>query len=126
MRNVSLRRRLFLLAAAAIVPLATMSGLGLLVLAQEQRVQAERASLDVSRALATAVDAELNRAVSVLEALATSLTLDHADTAGFYERATRVMATRPYWRNVLLADPFGAVLLDTGFPYGSALPPLAE
>ena len=126
MRNVSLRRRLFLLAAAAIVPLATMSGLGLLVLAQEQRLQAERASLDVSRALATAVDAELNRAVSVLEALATSLTLDHGDTAGFYERATRVMATRPYWRTVLLADPTGAVLLDTGFPYGSTLPPLAE
>jgi len=39
--GVPLRRRLFLLAAAGIVPLVVMSGIGLYALAQQQRIQAE-------------------------------------------------------------------------------------
>ena len=96
--DVPLRRRLFLLAAVAIVPLAAMSGLGLLAMVQQHREQAERAGLDVTRALATAVDAELRRSTAVLETLATSLALDAGDTAAFNERARRVMAGRPHWR----------------------------
>ena len=44
MREVPLRRRLFLLAAAAILPLAVVAGIGLRALFEQQRVQAERAS----------------------------------------------------------------------------------
>jgi len=35
-----------------------MAGLGLLQLARDQRAQAERGALEITRALATAVDAE--------------------------------------------------------------------
>ena len=61
---------MFLLAAAGIVPLAATAGIALLALAAEQKAQAERAGIELTRALATAIDAELHRSVSALEALA--------------------------------------------------------
>ena len=125
-RNLPLRRRLYFLAAAAIVPLAAMSGVGLWLLVQQQQAQAERAGLDLSRALATAVDAELSHSVAALEVLSTSLTLDQGDVSGFYARAQRVMASRPDWLVVILAAPHGQVLANTGQPMGRALPPIVE
>ncbi|MCM5678147.1 ATP-binding protein [Schlegelella sp. S2-27] len=126
MRNVSLRRRLLVLAAAGILPLALMSGLGLLALAQQQREQAGRAGLSLTRAMATAVDAELRRSASVLASLATSQPLDVADTAGFLELARRVQQTQPEWLSVILANRSGQALANTGFAPGAPLPPLTE
>jgi signal transduction histidine kinase/ActR/RegA family two-component response regulator len=117
---------LYLLAAAAILPLAAMAGVGLWLLVQQQQAQAERSGLDISRALATAVDAELNQSVAALQVLSTSLALDQGDIPGFYARAQRVMASRPDWLVVILADPQGHVLANTGQPLGRALPPVVE
>ena len=126
MPGVPLRRRLFLLAAAGIVPLIIMSGIGLYALAQQQRVQAERIGLELARALATAVDAELRNSISVVQSLATSLALDRNDLSGFQERAQRVLETQPNWAAVFLADPSGQRLVDTRFRHGAVLPPLLE
>ena len=54
MHPVPLRRRLLLLAAVAILPLALMSGIALQALLEQQRRQVEQSSLDLTRALATA------------------------------------------------------------------------
>jgi hypothetical protein len=116
--NVPLRRRLLLLAGAGIVPLAIMAGIGLYALAHQQRVQAERVGIELARAVATAVDAELRSAISVLEALATSLTLDSGNLSGFRERALRILDTQPHWDAVVLADPSGTRLFDTRFRPG--------
>ena len=124
--GVPLRRRLFLLAAVGIVPLVIAAGLGLRAQARQQRTQAERIGLELARALATAVDAELRSSISVLEALATSFTLDGTDLARFEERAQRVLATQPNWSAVFLADPSGKRLIDTRYPYGSPLLPILE
>src|SRR5437773_11912091 len=113
MRNV-LRRRLFMLAAVGIVPLALMSGVGLVTLVQREREQTERAGLDLTRALSTAVEAELRRSPSLLEAMATSPALDRADFAAFEQGVQRVMSTRPPWRAVLLADPDRRIVLNSG------------
>ncbi|HEV7912595.1 MAG TPA: cache domain-containing protein, partial [Albitalea sp.] len=126
MRSVGLRSRLVLLTAAAILPLAFMSGLALFALAQQQRDQTERASLELSRALATAVDGELRSVSHVLEALATSSTLDSGDMAAFYRVARPVVATRPQWRAIILARPDGQVLVHTGYPLGRADMAIAE
>jgi len=120
MRTVGLRKRLFLLAAAGILPLAFMSGLGLYALAQQQREQTERASLELARALATAVDAELRGTSQVLDALATSSALDVGDMPAFYRVARPVVASRPQWRAIILARPDGQVLVHTGYPLGRA------
>jgi len=126
MRSTALRRRLFLLAAAAIVPLATMSGIGLLAMVQQQREQIERSSLDITRALATAVDAELQRSVSLLEGLAAAPALDGGNTAGFHQAAQQMLATRPQWRSILLASPEGRVLVNTGYPVSETPPGTIE
>jgi len=124
--GVPLRRRLFLLAAAGIVPLLVMSGIGLYALAQQQRIQAERIGLELARALATAVDAELRSSISVVQSLATSLALDRDDLSGFQERAQRVLETQVNWAAVFLADPSGHRLVDTRFRSGTVLPPILE
>src|SRR5712692_11096945 len=102
MPAVRLRRRLFLLAAAGIVPLVVMSGIGLYALAQQQRIQAERIGLELARALATAVDAELRNSISVVQSLATSISLDGHALSGFPERAQRILETQPNWAAVFL------------------------
>jgi signal transduction histidine kinase/ActR/RegA family two-component response regulator len=124
--GVPLRRRLFLLAAAGIVPLLIMSGIGLYALAQQQRFQAERIGLELARALATAIDAELRSSISVAQSLATSLTLDRNDLSGFQDRAQRVLETQQSWAAVFLADPSGHRLVDTRFRYGAVLPPILD
>jgi signal transduction histidine kinase len=103
-----------------------MSGIGLHVLRQQHRVQAERVGLELARAVATAVDAELRSTISVLESLATSFALDGNDLSAFGERARRVLATQPQWAGVTLADPSGARLADTRFGAAAELPPLVE
>src|SRR5882724_2114253 len=126
MPGVPLRRRLLLLAAAGLVPLVVMSGIGLYVLAQQQRTQAERIGLELARALSTAVDAEQRSTISVLQTLATAVSLDRNDLRGFHERAQRIVETQPNWAAVFLAEPSGKRLVDSRLPYGSELPPIPE
>jgi signal transduction histidine kinase len=126
MKSVPLRQRLFALALAGVLPLAIMSGIGLYALARQQRVQAERAGLELARAVASSVDAELRSAVQVLETLAITPSLDTGDLAGFRERADRILAAHPQWAAIMLADPSGMRLVDTRYPLGTPLPPIAE
>ena len=126
MPNVPLRRRLIVLAAAGIVPIAAMSAIGLYLLLQQQRIQAERVGLELARALATGVDAELRSSLSVLEALATADVLDRNDVSGFQERAERILKTQSNWAAVMLADPAGRRLIDTRFHSGVPSVPVVE
>ena len=61
MKRVLFRQRIFVVVAAAVLPLAVMSAVALYAGYQQQRAQAERAGLDVARALSIAIDRELNR-----------------------------------------------------------------
>jgi signal transduction histidine kinase/ActR/RegA family two-component response regulator len=126
MRAEPLRRRLFLLVAAGIVPLAAMAGIALLALANVQKVQAERAGIELTRALATAVDAELQRSVAALEAMAQSPALDSGDLKRFHETLRRVHAERADWVTVTLADPSGQQLINAVQPFGAALPKVVD
>jgi signal transduction histidine kinase/ActR/RegA family two-component response regulator len=126
MRNIPLRRRLLLLALVGILPLAAMSGIGLYALVQQQRAQAQQAGLDITRALATAVDSALSESVSVLEALATSILLDAGQPGGFDARAKRIMGSQSNWILIHLADTQGKVLVNTSYPDARAAPPITE
>ncbi|MEW6705270.1 MAG: ATP-binding protein [Pseudomonadota bacterium] len=121
-----MRRRLYLLAAAAIVPLALISGASVLLLVQQQRAQAERATLDLTRAMSVAVDAELQRALSALDVLSTSSALDHGDLSTFKQRCERVVSNQPGWMLVNLAEPSGRVAVSTGPSPEGTLTTLAE
>jgi signal transduction histidine kinase/ActR/RegA family two-component response regulator len=121
-----LRRRLLALTAAAILPLAVLSGIGLFVLARQQRAESQRAGVELARSVATAVDADLRSSIAVVEALATTPTLDRDDLAGFRRRAERVLALQKHWAAIALADADGRQLVDTRFPPDAPLPPIAD
>ena len=113
MKPIPLRRRLFVLVVAGVFPLAAMSLVSLLVLMFQQRGQVERSGVDITRALSTAVDFEHRRTISLLEALGTAVALDTGDLDAFHERASRILAVRPEWEGILLADAAGRVIFGT-------------
>lgn len=124
--RVPLRRRLFLLAFAGILPLALMSGVALDALFQQHRRLAEQTSLEVTRALATAVDSELRLSIAALQTLATAAALSETDRfEAFHALAHRVLHSRREWHQILLADAEGRVLTATNHPLGSE-PPTQE
>src|SRR5688572_15014751 len=122
----SLRRRLLLLVAAGILPLAAMAGLALLALWEGQRRQAERSGIEVTRALATAVDAELGRSAAVLQAIVLGPALDVGDVKRYHATLSRILDTRPDWVTITLADASGRQLANARRPFGDNLPPLVD
>src|SRR5678816_4493970 len=113
MTRVPLRRRLFVVVIAAVIPLAIMAAVALWAGYQQQRAQAERSGLDVARAMHTTVSAELRRTISVLQVLASSRAMEPLDRAFLLERARQTLAAQNNWRAISLADPQGRILLDT-------------
>src|SRR5258706_4268679 len=124
--GVALRRRLLLVVAAAMLPVALVSGLALFALRKDQLAQAERASIELSRALSTAVDAELQRSVSVLQVLASAPALDRNELQRLDSVMRRVLADNPDWYSIILADLGGKPLLNARVPSGAKLPPIIE
>ena len=125
-RGVPLRRRLFLLVLAAILPIAAVTGLALGALWLQQRKQAERLALEITRALSIAEDGELRRAVGVLEGIAASPSLDERDFRRYHGVLQRILAARPDWRTITLADPSGRQLVNGRARYGEPLPPVID
>ncbi|GAB3663591.1 hybrid sensor histidine kinase/response regulator [Ramlibacter alkalitolerans] len=108
----SLRFRLFLLAASGLLPLAIVALVVLAYVTSERERDARDTALAVSRALATAVDAELGATVSVLQSLALSDELAPAQLRQFHALARRV-AEAQGWRAIILADAGGRILLSS-------------
>ena len=124
MRRVPLRRQLFLIAVAGIVPLAILAGAGLHLVFEQQREAEQRRALEITRALATAVDTELKRSQSALQILASTIVLDTGDFESFHTVARRAVDSQPTWRSVVLSDLSARTLVDTAFPMGAELPPM--
>jgi signal transduction histidine kinase/ActR/RegA family two-component response regulator len=120
-----LRRRLLFLAASGLLPLMMVLAWGLDYLIDDRRVDAERSAMDLSRALATAVDAELRSVVALLNHMSTSDDLERADLRSF-QLAARRTARQMGWLYVALSDSEGRALLRTSQPYGAADPALVE
>jgi signal transduction histidine kinase/ActR/RegA family two-component response regulator len=115
MRNLTLGRRLLLLALAGILPLAAMSGIALIALVHQQHIQTEIDCREITRALAIAVDGEVQRSIAALSTLATANSLDAGNIDRFLQRAERFKQTQPHWQVIILADPQGKVLFNTNF-----------
>jgi hypothetical protein len=122
MKGTPLRRRLFVLTAACILPIGVMGGISLYALKRQQNAQNDRVGLELARSVANAVDSELRRSISILETLATSPSLDEADFAGFLERARRLKQLESEWAAVMLFSPAGTPLVDSRFRLGDARP----
>jgi signal transduction histidine kinase/ActR/RegA family two-component response regulator len=103
-----------------------MAAYGLFALREQQVDQAERVGLELSRSVANAVDAELRSAIAVLETLATAPSLDDGDLAAFRIRAERVLAARPTWAAIVLADLNGRVVTGTDASATTSAPMVSD
>jgi signal transduction histidine kinase len=112
---------LALLVACAVIPILVFSTALVMRLAAEERRQVESDMLDISRTLAAALDREILVTVGVLELLAQSPNLATGNLAAFHAEASRAVASRPAWQNVLLFAPDGQQLVNTNVPWGAPL-----
>jgi PAS domain S-box-containing protein len=95
-------------------------------LGKEERATFQRGATERTRALLTALDAELGSSITVLEALATWDYFDSDDLQSFYEDATRVLRSQPSWVTLNLALPTGQQLINLQRPFGTQLPNIVE
>jgi signal transduction histidine kinase len=122
----SLRANLILLVVIAFLPLLAFAVAMVILSARNERAIFEQGATERTRALVTAVDADLKSSISTLEALATSERLDRGDLRGFYEEAGRVLKTQPGWRNVIVSAPSGESLLNLLRPIEAKLEAVVE
>jgi signal transduction histidine kinase/ActR/RegA family two-component response regulator len=113
--------RLLLLGASGLLPLLMLLAWGLDHFIQERRTDAQGNVLELSRALATAVDGELRSTVALLDHMGTSDELERADLRAFQLSARRT-AEQLGWHHVALSDGDGRVLLRTNEPIGISDP----
>jgi signal transduction histidine kinase/CheY-like chemotaxis protein len=81
----------------------------------------ERRLLDSASVDAAALDREFVSAISILQALATSPTLDRGDLEAFHAEGRRVQSTQPGWYTVVLLSLDGDQLVSTRVPWGTPL-----
>jgi signal transduction histidine kinase/ActR/RegA family two-component response regulator len=123
-----LRRRLILLALAALLPLAGLvAGLAVASLRQQQQAMRGEAVRRVAEIL-DSVERELFTQIELLKVLAQSPTLDGEppDLATFHQVAQRFIRERPLWEWVILSDLDARQIVNTGLPFGAPLPPVVD
>ncbi len=102
-----------------LIPVALLSAWSIVDTVVAQRQATERSVLDLSRALASAVDADLEATRQTLSALGRSEELAAGDVHTFYDEASREVRSHPEWAAVLLIDANGRMLFNTMRPFGS-------
>jgi signal transduction histidine kinase len=117
----SLRSNLFLLVVLAFIPLLTFAVAMVVISARNERAIFERGATDRTRALVTAVDAELKSSITSLAALATSQQLSRDDLRAFYDEAARVVKSQPGWQTILVTRPSGETVVNLLRPFGTEL-----
>ncbi|WP_036166898.1 ATP-binding protein [Massilia sp. 9096] len=124
--TLSLRHLLILLAAIGLLPLALLGVWSIDAAGQHRLREQERGLLDLARALASAVDAELDGTVATLSGMARSPALLRGDIPAFYAIAAQQSQVHPEWLGVMLADADGKMLFRTMAPYGAPPAPIAD
>jgi hypothetical protein len=104
---VPLRRQLLLLATAGVLPLALLAGAGLVVVYGTQREIEQSRAVEITRAIALAVDGELGRSLSALDVLAAAPAFQDHDRAAIAALVARSLATQPHWADLAVSDGSG-------------------
>jgi signal transduction histidine kinase len=121
-----MRSHLVTLVVAVLVPMIVFAGIVLVALGRQQRAAVETGAVETARALVNAVDESLLASVKVLEALATSRTLDTGDVRTFHAEARRAVASQPGWSSLVLLSPDGRQIVNTSREFGEPLPRVLE
>jgi hypothetical protein len=101
-KSLSLRQFLVLLTGLGLLPIALIGAWGINASVNEQQAELERSMLALTRALASAVDSELETTVENVRTLAKSPALASGDIAAFYKVARNTVLAQNDWRSVIL------------------------
>jgi len=118
-----------LLAAATLLPFVLCSALAFTAMLHQQKVQLERTTLSMARALASGIDARMQQTISALQVLSLTQRFDEAESADLpaAHAASRVLrSSRPDWRGIVLAKPDGSVVFNSESPLGAGLRQVVE
>jgi signal transduction histidine kinase/ActR/RegA family two-component response regulator len=124
--SLSLRQFLVLLAGLGLLPIAMIGAWAIHASVDQQRSELEQSMLGLSRALASAVDSELQTTLDNVKTLAASPQLAKGDIAAFYGVARAAALAQKDWLGVILTDESGRVLIRTTQPYGAATPGVVD
>ncbi|MDB5797921.1 MAG: hybrid sensor histidine kinase/response regulator [Paucimonas sp.] len=119
-RAVPLKRLLILLTALGLLPIAIIGAWGISLALGEQQREAQRSMLGLSRALSSAVVAELDATISSLGTLSRSASLTRGDFESFYVTARETVKANPDWGSVILTDAQSKVIFKTALPFGAS------
>ena len=117
--SLTLRQFLVLLTGLGLLPIALIGAWGINASFKEQQAELERSLLAQSRALASAVDSELETSVDNARTLAASPALLKGDIAAFYGIARERVRVQKDWLSVILTDARGAVLFKSSKPFNA-------
>jgi len=118
--SLTLRQLLFLLTSLGLLPVAVIGAWSIHAAVARQQADLSHSIQALSRALASAVGAELDTTVQAVQSLAAQPALAARDVPAFYEAALRAVAAQSDWRAVILTDVDGKVLFKTSRPLGQA------
>src|SRR6185436_3503975 len=121
-----IRARLVGLVFAAVLPVLAFSAVMTIVFWHQQRAAFEQRFLERVRAMAIALDRELEASIRALEALSGTREVDDGDLEAFAERARRMREAEPTWATVVLAAPDGTQLVNLAHPPGEPRPNLYD
>src|ERR1700712_283166 len=118
-RRVPIRALLARLVVLGLLPVALLSAWAVVNTINSQREATERSVLELSRALASAVDSELEATRQTLAAMGRSESLLSGNVRAFYDEARNEVAAPPEWSAIVLTDARGGLLFKTILPFGS-------
>jgi len=115
-RPRSIQSFLTRLILGALGPLLVFSIIIMVLFARQEQVNRRRGLEDTTRALALAIDQEIESSITNLAALATSEPLDAGEVPLFRPVAARILRTQDSWKGLTLFDPKGQILMSIAKP----------
>ena len=120
--QLSIRTLLQWLVLACMMPAILGTSILLLHNFSTARVQREEDTLQTSRAMLQAVDAQIAQALLLAATLTTSDALLRRDFEGFHQRALRLIREVSFVQSVLIYERNGNPLVNSRVPFGQVLP----
>jgi len=117
------RRSLVALGVAAMLPTVVFAAVAIFYLLRLEGERVANATVEQSRVVMTLVDTQLQRHLSALDVLSSSIYFDNHDWAEFYWRVQRLLAANPLWESILLIDTERREeIFDLSRPFGERVP----
>lgn len=122
LRVATLERRIFLVAAASLLPLALLSSATLFTAAKTQKERLLEANVQIAQALSAAVDSQLGNVVASLDALGSSPRLAQEDFAGLQQVSRELLERRPTWVNLVVSTTDARQVMNASLPLSEERP----